>query len=310
MKPGAPEVFEIQKRDAPVPRDGWVTVRVKAFGLNRSEMFTRQGHSPSVQFPRVLGIECVGEVLDAPQTRQKTGQQVIALMGGMGREFDGGYAEIAQLPERCVFPVETSLDWTTLGALPEMFQTAWGILSRGLALSEGDQLLIRGGTSSVGLMALRLAKIAGATVTSTTRSDDKKPKLKAAGADEVIIDNGRLGTGEFDKVLDLVGTTSLQDSMNACRAGGITCMAGILGNAWTLENFLPMEHIPHCVRLTVYSGGPGDLDLGALQQFIKKIESGETSVDIDKVFALEEIAEAHARMENNQAQGKLVVDLT
>jgi NADPH2:quinone reductase len=108
-KPGGPGVIQIQERPVPALKKGWVLVKVKAFGLNRSEIFTRQGHSPGVEFPRIQGIECVGLIENDPSGTYKKGQQVAAIMGGMGRDFDGGYAEYALLPLDIVFPFESSL---------------------------------------------------------------------------------------------------------------------------------------------------------------------------------------------------------
>src|SRR5215510_7336780 len=125
---GGPEVLRLENRPIPTPKKGEVLIRVKAFGLNRSELFTRQGHSPSVRFPRVLGIEAVGLVEEAPGGRLRPGDVVATAMGGMGREFDGGYAEFTCVPDRQVQVIRTRLDWPILGALPEMLQTAWGSL--------------------------------------------------------------------------------------------------------------------------------------------------------------------------------------
>jgi len=142
---GAPEVLKVEEMPVPEPKAGWVLIKMKAFGLNRSEMFTRQGHSPDVNFPRVLGIECVGGIEDAGGTNFKKGQKIAAIMGGMGRDFDGGYAEYTSVPQKNVFPLETDLDWKTLGAIPEIFQTAYGSLTAGLEIKSGQTLLIRGG---------------------------------------------------------------------------------------------------------------------------------------------------------------------
>src|SRR5258706_14391792 len=90
---GGPEVVKIESLPVPAPQSGEVLIRVKAFGLNRSEMFTRQGHSPNVKFPLILGIEAVGLVEEAPGNEFQKGHIVATAMGGMGREFDGGYAE-------------------------------------------------------------------------------------------------------------------------------------------------------------------------------------------------------------------------
>ena len=312
--PGSPDVLEYTDVPDPVAESGWVKIKVEAFGLNRSEMFTRQGHSPAVKFPRVLGIECVGLVVEAPGTGFQTGQKVVALMGGMGRDFDGSYAQFTSVPAASVFPVETDLEWHVCGALPEMFQTTWGSLSDGLAVDSGRTLLIRGGTSSVGMMAARLARSNGMHVCATTRNPAKEQALRANGVDEVFIDDGQISTAVREKfpdgvdyVLELVGTSTLKDSMLSCRAGGVVCMTGILGNSWQFEHFAPMDDIPHTVRLTVYTGGAEDLDLEAFQRFLRDVETGEAEVNIDRVFGFDEVVTAHEYMESNQAKGKLVV---
>ncbi len=124
-EPGAPEVLRIEELPIPEPGPDQVLIRVRAFGLNRSELFTRQGHSPNVMFPRVLGIEAVGEVESAPGGQFEPGQTVATAMGGMGRDFDGSYAQYTCVPAGQVMGISTGVDWPVLGALPEMIQTAW-----------------------------------------------------------------------------------------------------------------------------------------------------------------------------------------
>src|SRR5690348_7403355 len=177
MQPGGPEVLHIQEIPVPTPRPGWVLIHVKAFGLNRSELFTRQGHSPSVRFPRVLGIECVGVVADGGGTGLALGQTVAAVMGEMGRAYDGGYAEYTLVPASQVLPLTTALPWETLAAIPETFLTAWGSLFEAMDLQPGQTLLVRGGTSSVGMAAIMLAKHRGANVLATTRKIAKRVAL-------------------------------------------------------------------------------------------------------------------------------------
>ncbi len=311
---GTPDVLKVEDLPMPELNDGWVLIKVKAFGLNRSEMFTRQGHSPNVKFPRVLGIECVGVIEDANGTNFEKGQKLAAIMGGMGRDFDGSYAEYTTVPQKNCFPLETDLDWETLGAIPEMFQTAYGSLTAGLDIKPGQTLLIRGGTSSIGMAAASIAKNMGLRIVSTTRNPNKVERLKEHGIDEVIIDEGSISEKVrkilpegVDRVLELVGANTLIDSMKCAALGGIVCMTGILGNSWTLEKFTPMGDIPHTVRLTVYMGESKDLSAELLQNFVDGVASGENQIKIDRAFTLDEIAEAHRYMESNKASGKLVV---
>src|SRR5437773_2716274 len=156
--PGPPSALAIRELPVPNPPTGWVLIKVKAFGLNRSELHTRLGLAEGVTFPRVLGIEATGVVAACPGGEFQPGQQVAALMGGMGRVFDGGYADYTCVPVRQVVPFHSGLEWSTIGAIPEMLQTANGSLTVGLDIRPGQTLLVRGGTSSVGMAAAVLAK--------------------------------------------------------------------------------------------------------------------------------------------------------
>lgn len=131
-RPGPPEALVIRDVPVPEPAPGWVLIRVRAFGLNRSELHTRLGLAQGVTLPRVPGIEAVGTVVECPAGEFAAGQQVATLMGGMGRAFDGGYAEYTCVPAGQVVPFRSQLDWAVLGAVPEMLETANGSLDVGL----------------------------------------------------------------------------------------------------------------------------------------------------------------------------------
>ncbi|MEV6643584.1 zinc-binding dehydrogenase [Amycolatopsis sp. NPDC051371] len=303
---GGPEVLEV--RDLPVPavRAGWSVVRVQGAGLNRSELRTRQGHSPDVRFPRVLGIECVGVVAASTDPALPAGTTVAAVMGEMGREFDGGYAEYALLPDALLMPITTTLSWDVLAALPETYLTAQGALDA-LGIEAGTRLLIRGGTSSVGLAAASIAGGHGVEIASTTRRPDKAGALTAAGVSHVLIDDGPLELPWVpDYVLDLVGARTAVDSLSLVRRGGTVCVAGSL-SGWSIADFQPVAMIPSGTRLTAFHSKDMKGRTDVLQRIVGEVEAGVYRPNVDRVFGLDEVVEAHRYMEEDRASGKLVV---
>ena len=313
--PGPATNLALRDVPIPVPAPGWVLIRVEAFGLNRSELFTRLGFSgDAVTYPRILGIEAAGTVSAAPGGEFEVGQQVFALMGGMGREFDGGYAEYTCVPASQVIAFASALPWSLLGAVPEMLQTAYGSLTVGLDAKAGQSLLIRGGTSSVGMTAAVLAKRLGMTVFATTRTAAKAAALTRLGVDHVLIDDGdvasqvrRILPDGVDGAIELVGTPTLPDTLAATRVHGTVCFTGMLSNEWTVKDFYPIDYLPQGVRLTAYSGDASNLPTEVLQEFLDDVNAGHATVPVDRVFTLDQLQEAHALMEAGQAAGKLVV---
>lgn len=316
-EPGGPEVLEIREDwPKPEPEDGRVLIRVTAFGLNRGEMYTRLGHSPAVQFPRVLGIECAGIVEAAPGTPFAAGQTVIATTGGMGRAYDGGYAEFTSVPAEHVHAVETTLDWIRLAAAPEIFHTAWGALEPALGVEAGQSLLIRGGSSAVGLVAADYAKAKGLTVLSTTRDAAKADRMRDFGVDHVVIDDGNIAAkvrdilpDGVDAMFDLVGTKVLADSFGCVRTGGTLCMAGLLGGEWVIPEFAPGAVIPSTTKFTYFSSSSTPMPTAALQAYLDGLANGTYRMPLDRVFRFDEIQDAHACMEANAALGKIVVSV-
>ncbi|MBW0114420.1 zinc-binding alcohol dehydrogenase family protein [Pseudonocardia abyssalis] len=312
--PGPPAALQVRTIPVPHPAPGWVLIRVTASGLNRSELHTRLGLGEGVTFPRVPGIEATGVVAVCPGGEFDPGQQVAAMMGGMGRTFDGGYAEYTCVPATQVIAFRSDLDAATLGAVPEMLQTAYGALTVGLDAQPGQTLLIRGGTSSIGLAAAVLAKRRGLAVLATTRDLGRADVLHRAGVDHAVLDDGAVAArvraivpDGVDVALELVGTPTLPDTLAATRVHGVVCFAGMLSNRWTVPDFYPIEYLPRGVRLSAYGGDASDLPPAVLQEFLDDVAGGRAVVPLDRTFDLDGIVEAHTLMEHGGTAGKLVV---
>lgn len=308
-EPGGPEKLIYQEVPTPVVKEGWSLVQVKGFGINHSEIFTRNGLSPSVTFPRILGIECVGIIAESTDPeRLPVGQKVISIMGEMGRAFDGGYAEYALLPNEQICPVETKLDWAMLAALPETYYTAYGSLLN-LHIRERDRVLVRGATSGVGIAFLRLLKARWPSihVTGSSRSLRKEAQLIEAGFDEVIVDaDGVLQTEQqFDRVLELIGPATLKDTFSHTAEGGIVCSTGQLGGQWYLNDFEPIMGLPANGYLTSFYSG--NVDGKRLQDMLDYVAKYHVNAVPERVFSLEEVPKAHAYLDGAHSFGKVVV---
>ena len=300
---------DIVLSNAPIPevRPGWVLIKVKAFGLNHSEKLLRLNEirADYIQKPIIPGIECVGEIADPSDSGLAVGQKIVALMGGMGRSFNGSYAEYALLPRRIVFTISSELSWEALGAVPETYFTAWGSLIECLQLTAKDTLLIRGATCALGYASLQIAKALGCKVIATTHREDKLPLI--AQADEAVMDDGKL-TGKLHcvtKALDLIGPRHLKDTLTAMEKGGIVCQTGLLGGIYALNGFDPIKDIPNGVYLTgFFSNYPTQQVMDEIFAFLNEKKLIPVS---GKVFGFDEIREAVIAQDEGKVNGKIIV---
>ena len=305
---GGPEQLIYQDVPTPDIKEGWSLVKIKGFGINHSEIFTREGKSPSVQFPRILGIECVGEVVQSSTPALAVGQKVVSIMGEMGRAFDGSYAEYVLLPNEQIYPVHTDLDWTTLAAIPETYYTAFGSLQQ-LRIAPQDRVLVRGAGSGVGIAFARLlkAQFPHVVLHGSTRNPAKATRLQAVGFDGVITEaDGKLQTDQrYDKILELVGPATLRDSFSHINEHGIVCNTGQLGNIWYVNDFDPIMELKNNSYLTAfYSGNVSQDKLDAMFDYIRRFD---VKILIERVFSLEQVPEAHSFLQSAAGFGKLVV---
>ncbi len=290
----------------PEASPGWVLVKIHAFGMNHSEKILRleEIEADYIQKPVIPGIECVGTVEDPSDSGFSKGDKVIAMMGGMGRSFDGSYAEYAVLPAHHVFKVDTDLPWDELAAIPETYLTAWGSLFECLQLKKGESLLIRGATCALGYASIEIAKALGCKVIATTHRENKLALLDKA--DDSVLDDSHLQEKVVaDKALDLVGPKSLLDTMRCVRKGGIVCDTGILGGVYALDGFDPIKDIPNGVYLTGYfSNYP---DQGLVDSIFRFIREHDLHPSYAKRFSFDDIREACIALDEGKVNGKIVV---
>lgn len=313
---GGPEQFQLTEIPTPVPENGEVLIKVKALGINRAEVYMRKGLFGEVT--PVSGIECVGQVEYDPTGVLQPGQTVATITGGMGRTRNGSYAEYTCVPLQHVYPLETDLDWATLAAIPESYATAWSCLFANLRITAGQVLFVRGGTSALGQATINIARQEGVTVLTSTRSESKVSMLTELGATHVLIENGNLSEAVrafypegIDSVLDLIGNSTLIDSLRMARKGGRVCVAGFLGNIEPVSyNWL--TDMPFGVDLNAFASllfGTKDFPHSdvPMQRIVDRVADGTYKARPVKVFPFEHIPDAHRLMESNDANGKIVV---
>nr|WP_232232151.1 zinc-binding alcohol dehydrogenase family protein [Mycobacterium triplex] len=299
----------------PLPRDGEVVIEVKGFGVNHAELHMRRGEW--AEAAEVSGIECVGIVDSCPGGEFPVGAKVAALMGGLGRTINGSYAQYTRVRAANVALIESELPWSQLAALPETYAVAWTCLFRNLNLKAGQTLLLRGATSSFGQAALKMAVAAGAHVIATARSTKRVSALEDLGASRVEVERRDLATHiaeskQIDAVLDLVGNSTILDSLDLLRRGGTACLAGWLGGLDPIGDFNPLLRMASGVNLNFFGsfvfGTPGfPLSDVPLQDIARQVAEGKLDAKPSHVFSFDQIHEAHRIMEAGEAGGKMVV---
>ncbi len=311
-------VDNLEQKECPIPTPGpgEVLIKIFAFGINRAELYMREGHWGDVA--KVSGIECVGIVETDPSGQTEPGTKVAAIMGGMGRTINGSYAEYVCTPASNVIPLETQLPWSHLAAIPESYATAWACLHQNIQLQDCKSILIRGGTSSLGQAAINIAAATGVKVIATSRNPEKLKGLISIGCSESLLDSPSLSNtirekspAGLDAVLDIVGNSTLLDSLKIARKGGNVCNAGFLGGSEPI-NFNPLSDMPPGVNLNFFASfmfGTPDFPLSdiPLQDIVNKASTGEYQCKPGHIFDFKDIQHAHALMESNQASGKIVI---
>lgn len=305
---GGPEKLQIEERPIPQATKNASVMKIHAFGVHRYEVLTRQGGSPSVKFPRVIGIEAVGELYEPSSNSKLTkGQKIFTIAGGFGRAFDGSYQEYALVPDEQVYTVDFDGPWDKLANYPETFYTAFGALKT-VKAKAGESLLVRGGTTGVGMGAIVLAKAMGMKVTATSRRTERLQLLLNLGADHAILDtNGKIETkNNFDKVVDMIGAVSIQDTLSHLKRGGFYTLVGMLSGQWLWNDFDPYENIGE----KYISAFDGDVRQNWLDEMFTMINQNHLEIPISKVFKFDDIQQAQEYvMKRDRPIGQVIVTI-
>jgi len=318
---GPPEVLQIEDLAVQQPGPGEVRLRVEAFGLNRSESQMRQGTYPMLDatMPSRVGKEAVGivEEVGAGVSGVVPGARVTTVPCFDMNKY-GVYGEMAVVPAFSLGPVPAGLTTVEAAAIWQQYLTAYAPLLEYSRIGPGNVVLVTAATASVGHAFIQLARAQGATVIATTRNPAKVPGLERTGADHVIVTKGeRLSQA----VMDLTsghGADVIVDSISGTLVNELAD-AGAYRSRMFLYGRLSEEQTPFplvtCMRKGMSIQGytlweivhDAEMMKRARRFIIDGLESGRFRPVIDRVFALEQIVEAHAYMESNQASGKLVV---
>jgi len=306
---GAESKLTVEERPDPVPTGGQLLVSVRAAGLNGADMLQRRGfYPPPPGWPAdIPGMELAGEVaaVGPGVTSFKVGDRVMAIVGG------GAQAELALVEERVAMAVPQSLDWTSAGALPEVFITAHDALFTQAGLLAGERVLIHGGAGGVGTAAIQIARGAGAQVFATVRNADVREQVAALGA-TVLAPDAFVEAGPFDVILELVGAVNLADNVSALAVGGRISVIGVGGGGAAAElNLLAlMGKRGRILASTLRARSLEEKALAsrALERHVlPAFESGAIRVPILKTYPLDEAEAAYDHFAGGGKLGKIVL---
>jgi len=316
-KPGGPEVLVPEKRPVPLPGPGEILVKVKAAGVNRPDVAQRSGSYPPPPGASDLpGLEVAGEVVatGAGSTKHKLGDKVMSLVAG------GGYAQYAIAQDAQAMTVPTALSMLEAGAIPETLMTVWhNVFERG-ALQPGETLLVHGGSSGIGTMAIQLARAFGANVIVTVGSKEKAEACIKLGADRAInyrtedfvaeVKAATNGAGA-NVILDMVGGDYVERNYDAAAVEGRVVQIALLGGPKATVNFarLMVKRLHHTgSTLRPRSNADKAAMVSAIEaKVMPLLREGRVKPLMDSTFPLEKAADAHRRMETSEHIGKIVL---
>lgn len=313
---GPAEALRLAERPQPTPAPGEIRIRVRAAGVNRPDIVQRLGHYPAPPGASdILGLEVAGEVdaVGEDVTRWRVGDRVCALLGG------GGYADYAVVDARHALPVPDGLDYVQAAALPETAFTVFANVFEGGGLKAGETLLIHGATSGIGVMAIQMAKAAGAGVIATSRGAAKAEAARNLGAD-VSLDatDGDLAPaikaeGGADVVLDMVGAAYAELNLNALKPGGrwvvIATLTGALAQIDLMRVMLKRIVLTGSTLRSRPADEKARLAAAVEQTVWPWVASGAVHAQVAATFPLDQAAAAHLRLETGDHVGKIVLTL-
>lgn len=307
------KAIDIKLSEIAIPRakPGWILIKIKAFGLNHSEQILRnfEIENAYIKKPIIPGIECAGEVKDPSDSDFKVGDKVVALMGGMGRSFNGSYAEYVLAPIHHVFKIDTNLTWIEIAAIPETYFTVWGSLFTSLHLKKEDTLLIRGATCSLGYSAIQIAKAIGCKIVATTHRKEKFELLKKFNIDEILLDDGNLKINNYkiNKALELVGIKTIKNTLSLMDNNSIVCVTGILGKVYEWNHFDPIKDIPNGVFLTGFFSNYPNNEI--VQKIFEFLDEYNLTPLYSETFKFNDIAKACNALDSGKTNGKIIIEV-